>query len=129
MQSTPSTILVADDSPHFLAAALAWIDTRPELRLAGTARDGHEAVEAVAQLSPDIVLLDAFMPVMDGFEAAARIKRSASAPLVVILSAHDGATMELTAKASGADAFLPKSDLAFRLPALLRALLSGTESR
>lgn len=108
-------MLVVDDSQVFLDAACAWIGTRPSLHLVGTARNGAEAIEAIDRHAPDLVLMDAFMKGVDGFEATRRIKSAPGAPLVVILSVHEGTAMAHEARSAGADAFIPKSEFASRL--------------
>ena len=115
-------VLVVDDSPAFLAAACDWLASHPSMLLVGAARDGAEAIEAVGRLSPDLVLLDTFMPVMDGFEATRAIKSTPGAPVVILLSVHDGRDIERAAIAAGAERFLPKSQFASLLPDVLRDL-------
>lgn len=116
-------ILIADDSREFLAAASAWVENHPPTSLLGTAGNGVDAVAAVARCAPDLILMDAFMPDMDGFQATREIKSRPGAPMIVIVSVSDGAAIEDEARAAGADAFLPKSEFAARLPGLLRDLL------
>jgi len=118
----PVKVLIVDDSAEFLAAASAWVVGDPALHLVGTARDGEEAITAAASASPDLVLMDAFMPRMDGFEATQTLKSWPGAPLVVIVSLTDGAEMEREARRAGADGFLAKVDFATKLPGLLRDL-------
>lgn len=117
-------MLLVDDSDEFLAAASRWIAARTTLRLAGTARNGAEALDWLAGSPAALVLMDCFMPVLDGFETTRRIKSSEGAPWVVLLSVHEGSAMEQEAWAAGADAFLAKSDFASRLPELVRGLVA-----
>lgn len=116
-------VLIVDDSEDFLAVACSWIATQPSFDLVGTACNGAEAVGAVARLRPELIVMDAFMPVVDGFEATRRIKSQPEAPWVVVVSVHEGVAMEHEAWAAGADGFVPKADLATRMPALLRTLV------
>lgn len=116
-------ILIVDDNPQFLAAAVSWIETRPEFRAVGTAQDGEDALRLLATTRVDLVLMDAFMPGLDGFDTTRRIKSVARAPHVVMLSVHHGSEIENEAWAAGADAFLSKSDFTRRLPGLIRSLL------
>jgi CheY-like chemotaxis protein len=100
--------------------------------LAGTARDGAAALEAVVRLAPDLVIIDAFMPVMDGFAATRHLKSSPIAPWIVMVSVHEGSTIENEAWAAGADAFVAKSNLATQMPSIIRALsdrTTATETR
>lgn len=72
------------------------------------ASNGREAVDALAEIRPDVVLMDLDMPIMNGFEALALMKANYPGLKVVILSGHsDKAYITHTLK-SGADAFLPK---------------------
>ena len=116
-------VLVVDDSPVFRAAVAAWVERQPSARLLGAVSNGREAVREVDRLSPDLVLMDIFMPEMDGFQATRAIKSQADAPIVILLSVSDGSAIEHEAQAAGADRFVPKYDFAFKLPGLMQELL------
>ena len=118
-------VLVVDDSEEYLAVVCSWIESQPGLTLVGTARNGAEALEAVFRLAPDLVIIDSFMPVMDGFAATREIKTRPSAPAVVMVSVHDGSGIEHEAWAAGADAFVVKANLAVQLPSVLQGLGRG----
>jgi len=120
------SVLVVDDSEEFVEVACAWLDGHPSFRLAGSARDGSQAVERAETLHPDLVLMDARMPVLDGFQATRRIKAHRDAPWVVIVSLHDASPVRMAARAAGADGFVPKAELFERLPALV-AMLAARE--
>lgn len=102
----PVRILIADDRPrsrHGLRALLAiW----PEVEVVGEAADGWEAMHRVAECHPDVVLMDARMPVMDGLEATRRIKNKWPKVKVIVLTLYT--TYQTEALAAGADAFLIK---------------------
>jgi CheY-like chemotaxis protein len=123
------SVLVVDDSEEFLTAVCAWIESDGNLQLIGTARNGAEALDELGRSTPDLVLMDAFMPVLDGFEATRRIKAEADAPLVVMLSVHEGSTVENEAWAAGADGYVSKAEFAKLLPGLISALLAGDTDR
>jgi CheY-like chemotaxis protein len=120
----PLTVLLVDDSEAFLEAAGSWIATQRWLRLAGTARDGAEALARLEQEKVSLVLMDAFMPVLDGFEATRRIKAADESPIVIMLSVAEQTVVRHEAWAAGADAFLPKSEFSDRLPGLIREVLA-----
>jgi DNA-binding NarL/FixJ family response regulator len=123
------TVLVVDDSEDFLVAACSWLETLPGLSLVGTARNGHCALELARRLKPDLVVMDAVMPTMGGFEATRRIKERHDAPRVVVVSLNDSKAMRDEAWVSGADGFVAKADLTAALLPLIQALRSGTETR
>jgi DNA-binding NarL/FixJ family response regulator len=79
-----------------------------EIEVVGEAADGAEAVELVASLQPDVVLMDVRMPVLDGVEATRRIVASGSGARVVILTTYDLDEYVLTSIRSGASGFLLK---------------------
>jgi DNA-binding NarL/FixJ family response regulator len=111
-------VLIADDRPRSRSGLRALLDLRPETVVVGEAADGQEAVRLVEECHPDVVLMDARMPVMDGLEATVLIKQRRPEVRVVVLTIH--ATYRAAALAAGADAFLIKGCPAAEL---LRAIL------
>jgi len=94
-ESKKLSVLIADDETTVLEA-LTTVLTRLGYHVAGTARDGAEAVEMVRNIPADFLVLDISMPVMDGIEAARVIV--AEKPLPIIIST--GVTDELTIEAA-----------------------------
>lgn len=89
------------------------------------ARDGEDAITQATQTKPDLILMDATMPRLDGWEAARRLKADASTkdiPLVM-LTAHAFDEHRAKAEAVGADSFLAKPVLPNALAAEVRRLL------
>ena len=66
-------VLVVDDSAFMRKALSRMLEKDPEIRVAGTARDGFEALAKIRDLDPDLVTLDVEMPRMDGLETLGRI--------------------------------------------------------
>ncbi|MGQ4333014.1 response regulator transcription factor, partial [Streptomyces hayashii] len=62
-------VLLADDQSLVRAGFRALLDAQPDIEVAGEAADGAEAVRAVRELRPDVVLMDIRMPVLDGLAA------------------------------------------------------------
>ena len=117
----PIAVLVVDESEAFLASTLQWIDSRRDLRLVGTARNGPEALAAVERLTPDLVIVEAVLPGIDGFRVARTLKARGSYPLVILVTFHASAAARDEAYAAGADGFLAKGDFNDEIEAILEA--------
>lgn len=85
---TELTILIADDEPLATRRLQTLIQRRSELRLVGIASDGEEAIEAVQNLRPDVLLLDVQMPGLDGFQVVERLANILP-PVVIFITAFD----------------------------------------
>jgi DNA-binding NarL/FixJ family response regulator len=112
-------VLIADDRRRSRSGLRALLDLRPEIVVVGEAANGREAVRLVEEYHPDVVLMDAKMPVLDGVEATRLIKERWHKVRVVVLTIH--ASYRDDALAAGADAFLIKGCAAADL---LRAILN-----
>ena len=84
----PVGVLVVDDSAAFRLAAAAVLARTPGFRLAGHAVSAEEALDAVAVLLPDLVLLDVRLPGMSGVDAAPLLRAAGSHPVVVLCSTY-----------------------------------------
>ena len=77
----------------------------------GEAADGASAIEAVRSLRPDVVLLDVYLPDIDGFDVVAAINESGPQPKIILTSSHDVRDFGRLVEGSGARGFIPKVDL------------------
>ena len=100
----PIRVLIADDRPRSREGLRALLDTCEEIEVVGEASNGEEAVRMTEKDGPDVVLMDARMPVMGGIEATRRIKEQYPGIHVVILSLYTA--YRIKAMAAGAAAFL-----------------------
>jgi two-component system, NarL family, invasion response regulator UvrY len=112
-------VLTVDDHATFRNAARALIGATDGFELAGEASTGEEGVAAARRLHPDLVLMDVWLPDIDGYEATRRITPIQPETVVVLISAMDEAIQGDTAARCGAAAFVRKQDLR---PLLLRQL-------
>jgi CheY-like chemotaxis protein len=107
--SAPVRVLVVDDHAdvRFLVRTILR-DAGPPLEVAGEAAGAAEAVDAVEQLEVDVVILDARMPVVDGFEAAAMLLERRPGLAILLCSAIVDAEVRERAAAAGIAACLSK---------------------
>lgn len=113
--------LIVDDSTDLRFLLRLALDGVAGFTVVGEAADGAEAVEAAARLTPDLVLLDLAMPVMDGLEAIPEIRSRSPESKIVVLSGFNARQMGAEAMRLGASSYLEKGDIAHRLiPHLLQ---------
>jgi DNA-binding NarL/FixJ family response regulator len=82
------TVLIVDDHRRFRASARALLEA-DGYDVIGEAADGDEALTAIAELRPAIVLLDIQLPGCDGFEVATRLSTDPMSPIVILISSRD----------------------------------------
>jgi CheY-like chemotaxis protein len=116
-------ILVVDNSPVIRAVARIYLERRTLFTVCGEAADGPDAIEKAKTLSPDLILMDFSMPVMDGIEASSILKSMLPKVSIVVYTAHDKAAIELHALAVGVRLVIQKNDMS-NLAAHLRKLLA-----
>ena len=117
-------VLVVDDHP-MVRAGLASMLTDDEIEVVGEASSGAEAVESVARLDPELVLLDVELPDMDGIEALTWIKSRAPKTAVLMVSMHDDAGVVRRAVEAGAAGYVLKGIGRRELLAAVRAVRDG----
>jgi two-component system chemotaxis response regulator CheB len=112
----PISVLVVDDSAFMRKVISEMIASDPELSVAGTARDGRDAIEKARSLRPDVITLDVEMPVMDGLAALPKLAGELGIPVVMLSSlTQEGAEITLRALSLGAIDFVPKPSGAISL--------------
>jgi len=102
-------VLVADDSAFMRTALTRMIESDPELRVAGTAQNGNEALQKIESLQPDVVTLDVEMPGLNGLDTLRQIMTRFPRPVIMVSSlTQEGAETTLEALDMGAFDYLPK---------------------
>ncbi len=116
-----STVLVVDEHPRFRSRARRILNASG-FEVVGEAVDGRGAIAAVANLHPQLVLLEVELPDLDGIEVASRLAAEPDAPTVVLLSDRDEDEDGYGSRLHecGACGLIPKSQLS---PDMLRAVL------
>ncbi|UCF66164.1 MAG: response regulator transcription factor [Acidobacteriota bacterium] len=112
-------VLIADANRDFQAVARTWLERQPRVGTVRVASSGRETLAAVVRSEVDLVLVDAVLEDMDGFEATRQIKSHAEPPLVVILVLYDYKAVREEAQIAGADACIDKSALTQKLAPIL----------
>ena len=105
------TVLIVDDHPSFRASARAILEA-DGYEIVGESADGASALAAIAQLEPQLVLLDVQLPDMTGFDVCALLeRRNGSAPQVILVSSRDLSDYGDLVERSCACGFVPKAEL------------------
>jgi DNA-binding NarL/FixJ family response regulator len=103
-------LLLVDDQPGVLMGLRMQLALEPDLDVVGEAQDGEEAILQAHALKPDVIIMDARMPNMDGIEATQALHKLQPTSNVVILSLHDDAHTRAQARSAGAVAFVAKHE-------------------
>jgi DNA-binding NarL/FixJ family response regulator len=119
------SVLIADDSGLFRSALDAILAAEPRVEVVGRAANGEEAVRMVAELEPDVVLMDLSMPVLDGFLATQRILEESPGTQVLILTGSPERTDVARAEAAGAAGYVTKDRIASELVAAILAVFAS----
>jgi two-component system chemotaxis response regulator CheB len=88
-------ILIVEDSPTVRILLKNVLESDPELKVIGSARNGLQAIKQSKLLKPDLITMDIRMPVMDGFEATRRIMAECPTPIVVVSIDIDDPTLQI----------------------------------
>ena len=101
-------ILVADDHAVFRQGICALLARRKSVEIVGQAENGKQAIEQVAALAPDVVLMDIAMPVMNGLEATQAIHKSFPGTRVLVLTQYESKEYIISLLQAGAAGYILK---------------------
>ncbi len=120
------SVVLADDDPMVRVGLRAIIDHEPDLHVVGEAADGHEVIDVVEAVDPDVVLMDIRMPNRDGLAATRDLtKRHPSRPRIVVLTTFELDEYVYEALQAGAAGFLLKRVAPTELLDAIRLVASG----
>ncbi|GAA4242747.1 response regulator transcription factor [Actinomadura meridiana] len=123
--SDKTRILVVDDQTVVREGLVLLLELLPGLDVAGSCGDGEQAVAMVAELAPDVVLMDLRMPRMDGVEATRRIKQEHPDVEVVVLTTYADDESIFAALRAGARGYLTKDAGADEIARAVAAVRGG----
>jgi len=101
-------VLIVDDVERVREDLRTFLTLTGDIEIVGEAGNGLEAIRLVETLCPQVVLMDLEMPIMDGYEAARRIKANHPSSRVIALSIHGNEAEQQRAFQTGADDFIVK---------------------
>jgi DNA-binding NarL/FixJ family response regulator len=118
-------VLLADDHEAVLARVRSILGRNFEI--VGAVSNGLHAVEEAERLDPDVLVIDISMPILDGLQAAARLRDANCRTKIVFLTVHEDQDFVAAALAAGASAYVTKEDVTTDLvPAIQEVLQGGT---
>ena len=117
-------VVIADDHA-VLCEGLKLYLSDADLEVIGTASNGQEAVDTCVEIEPDVLVLDLFMPRLDGFQALSAIKKIRPEIDVIILTAFPTSENLTESFRLGASGFLSKSSDPAHIPAAIRVVAAG----
>ncbi|WP_200307644.1 response regulator [Streptomyces adelaidensis] len=125
MTSSPIRVLIADDQQMVRQGFSVLLNTQPDLDVVGQAVHGLDAIDKVAELAPDVVLMDIRMPELGGIEATRRITTENPHIRVLVLTTFDLDEYVYEALRAGASGFLLKDASADQLAEAVRVVAAG----
>jgi DNA-binding NarL/FixJ family response regulator len=120
-------LLVADDHQLVREGICGLLELAPDIAVVGTAENGEEAVKRVAELQPDVVLMDVRMPLLNGIDATRRIRSDHPAVRVLGMSVHHEMTIVNDFLAAGASGYVLKGNAGAELAPAIRTVAAGEQ--
>lgn len=124
-RSRPVRVLLADDHELVRDGIRARLQKVPELEVVGEATNGRTALDLAAELHPDVLLMDVSMPVMNGLEAAAMIRKSLPRVAVLMLSIYDNPEYVRGVVQAGARGYILKDISAAEMITAITSVANG----
>src|SRR5262249_27847587 len=118
-------VLVVDDHQVVREGLRFLLEQESDIEVVGEAGDGRAALKAIRELTPDVVLLDMGMPVLDGKGVLNTLRHEELSPAVVVLTSYPGEDEAIASVRAGALSYLPKSSAIDRIIDAIRAVVAG----
>jgi len=125
MTPAPITVLIADDHPVVRQGLAVLLEVQDDIALVGQASDGAEAVRLTLEHTPDVLLLDLKLPVLDGMGVLSELRAQGAPTRVLVLTSAAGPSGPALALQAGAAGFLYKDVDPDALVRAIRSVLDG----
>lgn len=121
-------IFIVEDHPVIRRSYRKLLGRDPQITVCGEAASGEQALELLPDADPDLVVLDIFMPGMNGIELLSHLKEQYPTLPVIVISGHDGSSYVSEALRLGASQYLSKSQVATVLASTIHETLEKTNA-
>ncbi|MEW8013386.1 MAG: response regulator transcription factor [Candidatus Sedimenticola endophacoides] len=118
-------LLLADDHPLLLEGIVSRLSSVADIEVVGQANNGQQVLDMVAEVRPDVVMMDLAMPVMNGLEATRQLKQDYPDLRILILSMHDDREYIVQLMRAGASGYVLKDVSSAELVNAIRAVSQG----
>lgn len=125
--SRPCRVVIADDHGLVRAGMRCLLESAATIQVVAEAEDGEEALARIAELHPDVAVVDLDMPKLDGIEVTRRLASSGQPTRVIALAASEDGHLVRDALAAGAMGFVPKSAAPADLFTAIQVVLAGEQ--
>src|SRR5438876_4377913 len=119
------TVLIVDDHAIVRQGLRTYLDLQPDIQVVGEVADGKQAIDAVRNLLPDVVLMDLVMPNMDGVEATRMVTSISPSTRVIVLTSFSEDEQVFNSIKAGAQGYLMKDVLPQDLARAIRTVYRG----
>jgi DNA-binding NarL/FixJ family response regulator len=121
--SVTKRVLIVDDLSQMRKLIRDYLEEEKEFRVCGEAINGFDAIVKVQNLMPDLIILDASMPRMNGIEAAPKLKKLLPETPIILFTFHESMMQGFASGEVGVDAVVTKDRGMFQLKESVKALL------
>src|SRR5229473_3746204 len=119
----PKSILIVDDSPQVRKIVHTHFDCETHLKICGEAVDGMDAIEKARELHPDLIILDASMPNMNGLQAAPILRAINNKMPIILFTMHAESISAADASSAGVTIVISKMESLYELSRQVENLL------
>jgi len=122
------TVFIADDHPILRIGLSMYLETQPHIKIIGEADNGFDAVNAINQHPPDVVLMDVDMPGLSGIEAIRVLRKTLPDLKIIVLSTYTKKEYVQEAMVEGANGYVAKNTKIDELVKIIEDFSAGRES-